>query len=227
MNAGRVLREGTQHTPCLRQEKESVESCFYIDPPHLSPSYVGKVHFHLRNTFWAHTTCWAEIWIPSGRNLWDNRAKACANKCKTQGSCRSAKSERSAPGLPFLLWLRKHVWNSQGVSEMVVLDLGLEALNSSSNGQCGKGVVERGDGTCTHELELPRVFVNSARWVRSVHTCHSLAWASPRGPGYQGVSDDLTSTFQLAAWLFVQWIFELRVGWGEGVNFGWRKGFFF
>lgn len=144
MNAGRVLREGTQHTPCLRQEKESVESCFYIDPPHLSPSYVGKVHFHLRNTFWAHTTCWAEIWIPSGRNLWDNRAKACANKCKTQGSCRSAKSERSAPGLPFLLWLRKHVWNSQGVSEMVVLDLGLEALNSSSNGQCGKGVVERG-----------------------------------------------------------------------------------
>lgn len=46
---------------------------------------------------------------------------------------------------------------------MVVLDLGLEALNSSSNGQCGKGVVKRGDGTCTHEPELPRVFVNSAR----------------------------------------------------------------
>ena len=64
INAGRVLRECTQHTPCLRQEKKSaLESCFYIDPLHLSPSYVVKVNFHLRNTHWAYTTCWAEIWI--------------------------------------------------------------------------------------------------------------------------------------------------------------------
>ena len=110
---------------------------------------------------------------------------------------------------------RKHVWNSRGVSEMVVLDLGLEALHRSSDGQCGKGVVERGNGTCTHRAgaascvcklytvseERPHLSLPGLGFTTS-------AWVS----GYVWWTDFNLSASHLALTLFSEY---LSWGWGE------------
>lgn len=68
---------------------------------------------------------------------------------KPQGSCNSAKSEWSALDFHIFPWIRKHVWNPHGFSEVVILDLDLEALNCSLDRQCGKGIPGRGNNVYT------------------------------------------------------------------------------
>ena len=131
------------------------------------------------------------------RNVWHNRAIVCANKCRTQGLCNSAKSECSALGFHFFLWMRRQVWNPPGVSEVVILVLGLEALNASSARQCGKGMPGRGSGTYTHRARAVRCVCRRytvSEWSTNTHP--STAWDSPGMLGHQGVPNDPVSTSQ-------------------------------
>lgn len=66
------------------------------------------------------------------------------------------------------LGMRKHVWNPHGFSEVVILDLDLEALNCSSDRQCGKGIPGRGNSAYTCGVRA-NVFVNSTQRTEHQH----------------------------------------------------------
>lgn len=117
-------------------------------------------------------------------------------------------------GLPVFPLMSKHVWNPHGVSEVVILGLGLDSFNGSSYGPCEKGMLGRGKGSCTHRA-------TAALCVCDLCTVSewSIALISPQpGTCWESwiVWVCLTMWFQTLNWLpglyFFQWIFLAESG---------------
>lgn len=155
------------------------------------------------------------------RNWWRNRAIGCANKCRTQGLCSSAKSEWSALDLHFL----SCGWGSK--SEIPKVSQKWSFLSGvwkpwmvHQIGNVGRACQEEGVARAPTEPELAGTFVNCTRWVNG-----ALARTSPQPGTHQEcwvVEVWLTICFQPLSPFFVPWIFELRAEWGGRVNFNWR-----
>lgn len=115
----------------------------------------------------------------------------------------------------FPFGMRRRTPNPLSFSEVLILDLCLQAFDGSSVGNVGRTFQEEQMGCALREPE-PTVCKLPTVHEVSVSSRLFTFWDSPGVLGHQGLPPvviSLRPLSQLPGSCFVEWIFELRMGW--------------